>query len=56
VRLVAKRKGKAVAKTPLRTFSKGRRTLRLRLDPKRWPTKLDLQAHPVKKKKKKAKK
>ena len=53
VRLVAKRKGKIVAQTPVYVMQKGKRSLRLRLDPKRWPTKLDLQVHEVKKKKKK---
>jgi hypothetical protein len=48
VRLLAKRKGAVVAKTPGYTMAKGPRSLRLRLDPKRWPTKLDLQVHAVK--------
>ncbi|HVO53054.1 MAG TPA: hypothetical protein VMT37_01435 [Solirubrobacterales bacterium] len=56
VRLLALRKGRVVAKTPRYTMDKGHRSLRLRLDPKRWPTKLDLQAHAVKKKKKGGKK
>jgi hypothetical protein len=47
VRLVASSKGKVIAATPRRTFGKGRRSLRLRLDPAHWPTKLDLQAHRV---------
>lgn len=47
VRLVAKRKGQVVAKTRRYTMDKGKRSLRLRLDPKRWPTKLDLQVHPA---------
>ncbi|HUB99555.1 MAG TPA: hypothetical protein VMS11_07010 [Solirubrobacterales bacterium] len=48
VRLVARRKGKVVAKTKLYTMAKGRRSVRLRLSPKRWPTKLDLQVHAIK--------
>jgi hypothetical protein len=52
VRLVAKLKGKVVAATPTRTLDKGRQMLRLALDPKRWPTKIDLQVHQAKKKKK----
>jgi hypothetical protein len=47
VRLVAKRKGKVVAKTRRYTMARGKRSLRLRLDPKHWPTKLDLQVHPA---------
>jgi hypothetical protein len=47
VRLLAKRKGHVVAATKSYTMAKGRRSLRLPLDPKRWPTKLDLQVHPV---------
>ena len=50
VRLVAWRKGRVVAQTPRYTMSKGPRSVRLRLDPERWPTKLDLQVHAVKKK------
>lgn len=48
VRLLAERQGKVVGETRRYTMAKGRRSLRLRLDPKRWPTKLDLQAHAVK--------
>jgi hypothetical protein len=47
VQLLARRKGAVVAKTPRYTFAKGRHEVRLRLDPKRWPTKLDLEAHRV---------
>jgi hypothetical protein len=50
VKLVAKRKGRVVAATPRYTMGKGRRSLRLRLDPKRWPSSLDLQVHAVGKK------
>ncbi|MGV1048312.1 MAG: hypothetical protein ACOYD4_07300 [Solirubrobacterales bacterium] len=48
VRLVARRKGHVVAKTRSYTMAKGRHSVRLRLDPKQWPTKLDLQVHAVK--------
>ncbi|HEX4482809.1 MAG TPA: hypothetical protein VH081_03415 [Solirubrobacteraceae bacterium] len=45
VRLIAKRKKKVVASTAMRTFAAGNRKLLLRLNAKRWPTKLDLQTH-----------
>jgi hypothetical protein len=45
VRLLAKRKRKIVARTPERTFASGNRKLDVRLDPRRWPTKLDLKGH-----------
>jgi hypothetical protein len=45
VRLLAERHRKVVAKTKLYTMGKGNRSLRLRLDPKRWPTKLNLKVH-----------
>jgi hypothetical protein len=48
VQLLASRKGSVVAKTKRYTLARGRHSLRLRLDPKRWPTKLDLKAHAVK--------
>lgn len=51
VRLVARRKGHVVAKTKRYTMEKGRRSVRLKLDPKRWPTKLDLQVSAVGKRK-----
>jgi len=44
-----------VAKTPRLVLTKGHRSLRLALNPKRWPTHLDLKAHEIKKKKKKGK-
>lgn len=53
VRLVAEAKRRVVAKTPRYTMAKGRRSVRLKLDPDRWPTKLDLRASAVKKKKQK---
>ncbi|HET6997571.1 MAG TPA: hypothetical protein VFI03_03195 [Solirubrobacterales bacterium] len=40
VQLLAKRGGRTVAKTPSLTMDRGRHRLRLRLDPKRWPTDL----------------
>ncbi len=45
VRLLAKRRKQVVAATAMRTFSAGNRRLLLRLDRRRWPTKLDLQTH-----------
>jgi hypothetical protein len=43
VRLLAKRRRTVVASTPTHTFSAGSRKLLLVLNPRRWPTKLDLQ-------------
>ena len=40
VRLVAKRRSRVVAETPMRTLKAGSHKLLLRLDPRRWPTKL----------------
>ncbi len=48
VQLVAKRGKKVVASTKRATLSKGKHVLRLRLNPKHWPTKLDLRAKRVK--------
>jgi hypothetical protein len=45
VRLLAKRRSRTVASTPMRTLASGNRSLTLRLDRRRWPTKLDLQSH-----------
>jgi hypothetical protein len=45
VRLVAKRRRSIVAATPRRTLGGGTHTLMLRLDPRRWPTKLSLETH-----------
>ncbi|HTA05584.1 MAG TPA: hypothetical protein VK774_04410 [Solirubrobacteraceae bacterium] len=45
VKLVAKRKKAVVASTPMRTFARGNRKLRLPLNRRKWPTKLDLQTH-----------
>jgi hypothetical protein len=48
VRIVAKRHQRVVAQTKRYTMGIGHRSLRLRLDPKRWPTSLDFQVHEVK--------
>lgn len=45
VRLLAKRHNAVVASTPTRTLSAGNRSLLVRLNVRRWPTKLDLQTH-----------
>jgi hypothetical protein len=45
VRLLAKRRRSVVASTPRRTLGAGNHMLALKLDRRRWPTKLDLQAH-----------
>lgn len=45
VRLIAKRKKKTVASTPMRTLAGGNRKLLLPLNRRRWPTKLSLQTH-----------
>jgi hypothetical protein len=47
LRLIAKRRRQVVAATPTVTFQAGNRRLRLRLDPRRWPTSLKLQEHPL---------
>jgi hypothetical protein len=47
VRLIAKRRARVVASTATRTLAAGSRKLMLRLDPRRWPTKLALQTHPL---------
>jgi hypothetical protein len=52
VQLRAKFHGKVVAKTARLILGKGPHALHLKLDPKRWPTGLDFQVHPVKKPKK----
>lgn len=44
VQLIARRHKKTVASTRRITLAKGAHKLKLRLNPKRWPTKLDLQA------------
>ena len=45
VRLVAKRRKTTVAATRLQVLAAGDHRLRLKLNVKRWPTKLDLQTH-----------
>jgi hypothetical protein len=45
VRLLAKRRRAVVGRTGMRTLPAGNRRLLLALDPRRWPTKLDLQTH-----------
>jgi hypothetical protein len=47
IRLIAKRRRRVVASTAMRTLAAGNRKLLLRLDPRNWPTKLDLQTHPL---------
>jgi hypothetical protein len=49
VQLVAKYRHKVVAKTPRLTLAKGHHLLRLRLNPKRWPTGLNFRVHPTSK-------
>ncbi len=45
VRLLAKRRSRVVASTPMQTLAAGNRHLSLRLNRRRWPTKLSLQTH-----------
>lgn len=45
IRLIARRKHAIVASTPRRVLRAGNRRLLLPLDPRRWPTKLQLQTH-----------
>jgi hypothetical protein len=45
--VLAELHGKVVARSPKRLLEKGKREVRLTLDPKRWPTKLKLEAHPA---------
>jgi hypothetical protein len=47
IQLLAKRKHRLVAKTPLYTFKAGSRKVMLRLDRARWPTELHLVEHPL---------
>jgi len=47
VQLLADRKGRSVARTARRTMKAGRHTLMLRLNPHRWPDKIDLKAIPL---------
>lgn len=45
VRLIARRQRRVVASTPKHTMTAGNRRLLLRLNPRAWPTKLQLQTH-----------
>ncbi len=45
VGLLAKRRKQVVGRVSTRVLAAGNRRLLLRLDPRRWPTKLDLQTH-----------
>jgi hypothetical protein len=45
VRLLAKHHRSVVASTPMRTLEAGNHSLMLRLEIRRWPTKLELQTH-----------
>jgi hypothetical protein len=45
VRLLARRRRRVVASTPMRTFDAGTQKLTLRLNLHSWPTKLDLETH-----------
>lgn len=47
IRLLAKRKQVVVASSRTLTLAAGTHSIRLKLDPKRWPTKLQLQTHPL---------
>src|SRR5258708_4916230 len=47
LRLIAKRHRQVVAAPPLRTLAAGDRRLLLRLSRRSWPTKLDMQTHPL---------
>ncbi len=49
VQLLAKRGKKVVAKTPAQVLAPGPHKLRLRLDPKQWPTGLDFKVHQAEK-------
>ncbi len=45
VRLLAKRRRNLVASSPMQVLKAGERSIQLRLDRRRWPTKLELQTH-----------
>lgn len=47
VGLIARRRGKVVARSATRVLKGGRRSVRVRLDPRRWPTALELAVHPL---------
>jgi hypothetical protein len=50
VRLLAKRGGRTVARTPLQTFAPGRRKLSLRLSRERYPTRLAFKTNEIRRK------
>jgi hypothetical protein len=45
VRLLARRRRTIIASTRMQTLAHGSHHLMLRLDPRRWPTKIQLQTH-----------
>jgi hypothetical protein len=47
LQLIAKRKRRVVAESPKYTFKAGEHKILLRLNPKRWPTELHLNEHPL---------
>jgi hypothetical protein len=47
LQLLAKRHKRVVAKTPMKTFKAGNRSLLLRLNPRQWPTSLSLKEKPL---------
>jgi hypothetical protein len=47
VRLLGRRDRRVVAQTPRESLRPGRHRLSLTLDPARWPTKLQFEAHPI---------
>jgi hypothetical protein len=47
VQLLARLRGRVVARTPRYEMGKGPHSVRLRLDPKRWPSKLDFEVHAI---------
>jgi len=50
VQLIAKHRRSVVAKTPKQVMAKGRHALRVKLDPDRWPTDVDLDAKAIERK------
>jgi hypothetical protein len=50
IQIIAERHGKVVGRSARRVLDAGRRTLILKLDPKRWPNHLKVEASPVTKK------
>jgi hypothetical protein len=47
IQLIARRHGRVVAKTSVRTLLHGTRSIELKLDPKHWPEHLQLKTHPL---------